>query len=174
MRQNISEFLWEKATYLIARRELAERLMVESLLGLLDRAIDKAVESQLSAHDLRSDKRVLHQFENILLRYENPDHWRNFLEGLKRRNKLGGMLKELLQWFAPEDNGPANQCLDQSVNLLSEFHYGEIKGVRRNSFPPMEEEDWQRFSALLKEQLRPVVLRELLLRAVKGALHGPR
>jgi hypothetical protein len=151
---------------------VAEQSLVESLLGLLDREIDKAVEDRLAAYKLQFDKRVLRQFENIVLRYEDPQQWRNFLVGLKKRGKLRGILEKFSEWLASEEDSPANNCLKGAAQILSELHYGETSGgTRRNLFPPLEEESWQPIAATLKKQLYPVTLRELLLRAVKRALY---
>lgn len=172
MRPRVGEFLREQAISLTKGCEVSEQLMVESLLGLLDRELDKAVEDRRAVHKLQSDKRLLRQFENIVLRYEERQQWHNFLAGLKKRGKLRGVLENFSEWLASEENNPANDCLEEATRILSELHYGETSGgTRRNSFPPLEEENWHPIAATLKEQLRPIVLRELLLRAVKRALY---
>jgi len=173
MKPHIGELLWEQVASFIAQRELSVQLQIESFLGFLDREIDKAVE-QLAAHTSRNE-RLLRQFEDILLRYADCQPWRNFLKSLSKRGKLDSVLGKFLDWLTPEKENPAEPCLHDAAEILREFYYGEkANGARKNSSPPLEKENWEEMAEELTERLRPVVLRELLLRTVRKVLDKPR
>jgi hypothetical protein len=174
MKPSIGEFLGEKTASFATAYEVPVQLMVEGFLGFLDREVDGVVEAQLASHKSQPDKRVLRQFENTLLRYEEPSYWCNFLEGLNKPGKSGGLLQKFLEWLKSKETGPVNRCLEEAAGILRDLYYGETaRGVKHNYFPPIEEDDWQPLVAGLQQQLRPVVMRDLLLRTVRGVLYEP-
>lgn len=171
MKPRIGELLREQTASFIAQHEFSTQLQIESFLGFLDREIDKIVE-QLVIHP-SPNKRLLRQFEEILLRHTDVQLWRNFLKSLDKRGKLDGVLGKFLDWLTKAC--PAEACLHDAAEILREFYYGKKEdGARKNFSPPLEEESWKEIAVEMKEWLHPVVLRELLLRIVREALDKPR
>jgi len=181
MRTSIGEFILTAVpSHEGEEQALEKQLTQEVYLTLLEKHLIEFVEA--NAFPARSDSPVLHQLENVLLRYDKPTQWRNFLDGLRKRkrwwNEENGRWTSAPQWirlfweWLPDERGnlqaetPADECLQKANQSRKEIYYPEEDDIPPLFFP----EDWEESAEHPPEQLRIAVLRELLLRIVRRAI----
>ena len=185
MRISIGEFILAAApSHEGEEQALEKQLTQEIYLTLLEKHLTKLVEA--NAFPARSDSPVLHQLENVLLRYDKPIKWRNFLDGLRKRKRWWNKeserwtsapqwIRTLWEWLPDEDgnlptNNPADECLRNANQSMRQIYYPEDEYETSQVDAPLSEDDWETLEQQLSENLRIVVLRELLLRIVRRAI----
>jgi hypothetical protein len=184
MRQHIGEFLVAAAG---VQPDLRQQLTAEAYLRVLEKQLSRAVEEHtIKKQEAQAAQSELRTLENVLLRYEDPMQWRNYLKALGNRKKwwdkrencpasnAPDWARRLWTWLPDEASNwpagdPTSKILEASHQRLREAFYSPD----RRSFlsPPLREDRFDRFLDEFVDQLRHATCREFLCHWIGGALH---
>lgn len=179
MKASVSEFIQISVGAFYNNLPPKKQIVVDVYLDLLERCMAEAIDE----HTLkRSEEQILHQFENVLLRINDPKKWRTFLYNVCKRkgwsvndeisDSAPEWIRDFCRWLPDKDgiwqNNKVDECIVGANGNLYSIYYSDNRQAKTRL--TLSEDEWNELAEELYLVLRTAVLRELMLRLVVKAL----
>jgi hypothetical protein len=174
MKPAVGEFLLNQAGKL-SHANFEDQIALESWLAVLECQLCEEID----LNRIETGERQLRDMENVLLRYEDPQQWCNFLQGLAQRRGwwdrdkkcvrdkgVPEWARSLWKWLydtpgMPDSHHPVDKALQTATGVLAFRRY-------ENDTPPKEFGD---LTGSWEKAFRAAALRQFLCRWVRRGFY---